>query len=75
VDDARKALQSGYEVTGEVIGSGVVSPIGSGARSFMKSLLESQGDELMEWLVARGVVANPDPVKVILPSNGRDAVQ
>jgi hypothetical protein len=68
IDAARKALQPGYEVVGEVIGSGVVSPIG---RSFMKSLLAAHGDELMEFLAERGVVGS-DKTVVILPSNGRE---
>jgi hypothetical protein len=72
VDAAREALQSGYEVTGEVIGSGVVSPIGPGARSFMKALLDLQGDVLMEWLVERGVVGSDKQAVVVLPGNGRD---
>jgi hypothetical protein len=72
VDDARKSLQPGYEVTGEVIGSGVVSPIGDGAQPFMKALLDLQGDVLMEWLAERGIVgADKQPV-VVLPPNGRD---
>jgi hypothetical protein len=62
VDAARKALQFGYEVTGEVIGSGVVSPIGPGARPFMKALLDLQGDVLMEWLVERGIVGSDKTV-------------
>jgi septal ring factor EnvC (AmiA/AmiB activator) len=75
VDAARKALQPGYEVTGEVIGSGVVSPVGPGARSFMKALLESQGDVLMEWLEARGIVGSDKQTVVVLPSNGREKMQ
>jgi hypothetical protein len=71
VDAARAALQSGYEVIGEVIGSGVVSPIG---QSFMKSLLAAHGDELMEFLAERGV-AGSDKTIVVLPSNGREKMQ
>jgi hypothetical protein len=71
VDAARKALQFGYEVTGEVIGSGVVSPVGPGTRPFMKALLDLQGDVLMEWLVERGIVGS-DKTVVVLPPNGRD---
>jgi hypothetical protein len=56
VDAARSALQPGYEVTGQVIGSGVVSPIGPGARSFMASLLDAGGGELLEFLEAHGIV-------------------
>jgi hypothetical protein len=63
VDAARAALQPGYEVIGEVIGSGVVSPV-----SFMKSLLAAHGDELIAFLAERGI---GDPVKVILPHNNR----
>jgi hypothetical protein len=55
VDAARKALQSGYEVTGEVIGSGVISPIGPGTRSFMTSLLDAGGGELLAFLEAHGL--------------------
>jgi hypothetical protein len=71
VDAARKALQFGYEVTGEVIGSGVVSPVGPGARPFMKALLDLQGDVLMEWLVERGIVGT-DKTVVVLPNNNRE---
>jgi hypothetical protein len=55
VDAARKALQPGYEVTGEVIGSGVVSPIGPGTRSFMTSLLDAGGGELLVFLEKHGL--------------------
>jgi hypothetical protein len=75
VDTARAALSSGYEVIGEVISSGVVSPVGPGTRSFMKALLDSQGGVLRDWLAEQGIVGNPDPVKVILPSNGRENIQ
>jgi hypothetical protein len=72
VDAARMALQAGYEVTGEVISSGVVSPVGPGARSFMKALLESQGSELLEFLEAHGIVGSDKQAVVVLPSNGRE---
>jgi hypothetical protein len=80
VDAARAALQPGYEVTGEVIGANIVSPIGPGARSFMKALLDAQGDELEAWLASRGIVGcvpqSPELAgkkqTVVLPSNGRD---
>ena len=75
IDSARAALAAGYEVIGEVIGSGVVSPVGPGTRSFMKALLDSQGGVLRDWLAEQGIVGNPDPVKVILPSNGRENIQ
>jgi hypothetical protein len=75
VDAARAALQSGYEIIGEVIGSGVVSPVGPGTKPFMQALLDSQGGVLREWLAEQGIVGNPDPVKVILPSNGREKMQ
>ena len=55
VEAAQKALQPGYIVTGEVIGGNIVSPIGPGARSFMASLLASQGGELLEFLEAHGL--------------------
>jgi hypothetical protein len=55
VDAAQKALQHGYEVVGEVIGSGVVSPVGPGARSFMTSLLDVGGGELIAFLAAHGL--------------------
>jgi hypothetical protein len=55
IEAAQKALQPGYTVTGEVIASGVVSPIGPNTRSFMKALLESHGDELVAFLVERGI--------------------
>jgi hypothetical protein len=72
VDAAQKALQAGYEVTGEVIGSGVVSPVGPGARSFMKALLESQGSELLEFLEVHGIVG-ADKTVIVLPANNRES--
>jgi hypothetical protein len=75
VDAAREALQSGYEVTGEVIGSGVVSPVGPGTRSFMKALLESQGDELIAFLAERGIVGSDKQAVVVLPANNRESMQ
>ena len=74
VDEARKALQGGYEVIGEVIAGNIVSPVGPGARPFMKALLDTQGDVLMEWLVERGIVG-VDKTVIVLPANGREAVQ
>jgi hypothetical protein len=55
VDAARNALQPGYTVTGEVIGGNIVSPIGPGARSFMTSLLDASGGELLAFLEAHGL--------------------
>jgi hypothetical protein len=55
---AQKALQPGYVVTGQVIGAGVVSPIGPGTQSFMASLLAAHGDELLEFLASHGVRVN-----------------
>jgi hypothetical protein len=72
VDAARKALQPGYEVTGEVISGNIVSPIGPGARSFMASLLASQGGELLEFLEAHGIIGHDKQAVVVLPSNGRE---
>jgi hypothetical protein len=74
VDAARAALQSGYEITGQVISGNTVSPVGPGAFSFMKALLTAHGDELMEWLAERGVVG-ADKTVVVLPSNGREKMQ
>jgi hypothetical protein len=67
IDSARAALSPGYEVTGEVISGNIVSPIGPGARSVMRSLLESQGDELIAFLAERGIGS---PV-IVLPHNNR----
>jgi hypothetical protein len=74
VDAARAVLAAGYEVTGEVIGGSVVSPIGPGAQSFMKALLSAHGDELMEFLAERGVVG-ADKTEIVLPENGREKMQ
>lgn len=60
IEAARKALQSGYEVTGEVIGAhgdhygGLVQPIGDGAKSIFAALLEHSGEELAAWLATHG---------------------
>jgi hypothetical protein len=74
VDAARAVLAAGYEVTGEVLGGSVVSPVGPGARSFMRSLLELQGHELLEFLEVHGIVGS-DKTVVILPDNNREALQ
>jgi hypothetical protein len=71
VESARKSLQNGYEITGQVISGNTVSPVGPGAQSFMKALLSAHGDELMEFLAERGVVGS-DKTVVVLPHNGRD---
>jgi hypothetical protein len=55
VDAARKALQSGYTVTGEVISGNIASPTEPGARSFMTSLLDAGGGELLEFLEKHGL--------------------
>ena len=55
VDAARKALQPGYTVTGEVISGNIVSPFGPGARSFMTSLLDASGGELRAFLETHGL--------------------
>jgi hypothetical protein len=75
VDAAREVLQSGYEVIGEVIGSGVVSPVGPGARSFMRALLDAGGGELLEFLEAHGIVGSDKQTVVVLPSNNRESIQ
>jgi hypothetical protein len=62
---AQKALQPGYVVTGQVIGAGVVSPIGPATQSFMASLLAAHGDELLEFLASHGVQG----ISVGLPPN------
>jgi hypothetical protein len=72
VETARAALQAGYEVIGEVIGSGVVSPIGPGTRSFMTSLLDAGGGELLEFLEAHGIVGGDKQTVVVLPNNNRE---
>jgi septal ring factor EnvC (AmiA/AmiB activator) len=72
VDAARKALQAGYTVTGEVISGNIVSPIGPGARSFMTSLLDAGGGELLEFLEAHGIVGSDKQAVVVLPANNRE---
>jgi hypothetical protein len=74
IDAARATLMSGYEIVGEVIGSGVVSPIGHGARSFMTSLLDAGGGELLEFLEKHGIVGS-DKTVVVLPSNGLEKMR
>jgi hypothetical protein len=75
VDAARATLQSGYEITGQVISGNTVSPIGPGARSFMTSLLDAGGGELLEFLEAHGIVGSDKQTVVVLPANGRESVQ
>jgi hypothetical protein len=58
VDAAREALSPGYEVIGEVISGNIVSPIGPGARSFMKALLSAHGDELLAFLGEHGIIGS-----------------
>jgi hypothetical protein len=74
VETARAALQSGYEITGQVISGNTVSPVGPGARSFMRALLDAHGDELEAWLAERGIVGS-DKTVVVLPSNNRESMQ
>lgn len=56
LDAAKKALQEGYKVSGEVLGAssddkgGIVDPIGPGTTSIMQTLLDARGDELLAWL-------------------------
>jgi hypothetical protein len=69
VDAARAVLTAGYEVTGEVIGSGVVSPVGPGARSFMKALLAAHGDELLAFLAEHCITGSDKTVVVLLDNN------
>jgi hypothetical protein len=73
----QKILQPGYRVIAEVFAAGVdgnggfAASIGSDAKSnMMDGLLQAHGDTLLEWLAARGIIGNP--VKVVLPPNGRD---
>jgi hypothetical protein len=75
VDAARKALRPEYTIIGEVIGSGIVSPIGPGARSFMTSLLDAGGGELLEFLEEHGIVGSDKQTVVVLPANNRESVQ
>jgi hypothetical protein len=72
LDAARAALQSGYEVIGEVISGNVVSPIGPGARSFMSALLAAQGGELLAFLEEHGIVG-ADKTVIVLPENNRES--
>jgi hypothetical protein len=57
----QKVLQPGYVAAGQVFGAneddsgGIISR--PGVPSMMKALLESQGDDLIEWLTARGFKA------------------
>jgi hypothetical protein len=58
----RRELQPGYRATGQIFGAdadgtgGFVSM--PGAPSMLKALLDSDGDILMEWLEARGIVGS-----------------
>jgi hypothetical protein len=72
----QKELTPGYRALGQVFGANedgtggfISSP---GAPSMLKALLESDGDVLMEWLAARGVVGG-DKTVIVLPENGRAA--
>lgn len=62
LEAAKKALQDGYKVNGEVFGAstddkgGLVDPIGG--RSLMQTLLEAHGDVLLAWLEKRGILRN-----------------
>jgi hypothetical protein len=75
MDALQRELQPGYRATGQVFGAnedgsgGFVSM--PGAPLMLKALLESQGDVLMEWLEARGIVG-AGKTTVVLPPNGRD---
>jgi hypothetical protein len=76
----QRVLQPGYVAVGQVFGhaedgtGGFVST--PGAPSMMKALLESNGDELITFLAAHGIVGgDKQPVVVALPSNNREPVQ
>jgi hypothetical protein len=61
LEEAKKALQDGYKVCGEVLGAstddkgGLVMPIGPGTTSVMQTLLEAHGNELLDWLSEHGI--------------------
>jgi hypothetical protein len=61
LDEAKRAILKGYEITGEVLGAsadglgGLVDPIGPGTTSIMETLLESRGEVLLGWLAKRGI--------------------
>jgi hypothetical protein len=77
LESLQRALQPGYRVVGQVFGhnedgaGGFVST--PGAPSMLKALLESQGDVLIEWLEARGIVG-AGKTTVVLPPNGRESM-
>ena len=71
----RRELQPGYRATGQVFGAnedGSGGFVADADSHMMKALLESQGDVLMEWLNARGIVSG-EKTMIVLPGNGRAA--
>jgi hypothetical protein len=74
LESLQRALQPGYRAIGQVFGANedgtggfVSSP---GAPSMLKALLESEGDELLAFLAARGIIGS-DKTVVVLPDNNR----
>jgi hypothetical protein len=76
VEQLRARLLPGYSIHGEIFGAndtgagGVVAAIEPTGPSMMKGLLAAFGDELIAFLAERGISGNP--VKVVLPHNGRE---
>jgi hypothetical protein len=76
LESLQRALRPGYRIIGQAFGTkedgsgGFVSM--PGAPSMLKALLESQGDELLSFLAAHGIIGSDKRTVVVLPANNRE---
>lgn len=74
-EDVRRRLQMGYTVAGQVHGADVDGNGGFVPHpGFLTAMLEAYEGELIEWLEARGIIGSDKQTVVVLPRNGREAV-
>jgi hypothetical protein len=72
-EDVQRHLQKGYTIVGQVFGADDGGNGGFIPRpGFLTAMLEAYKGELIEFLETHGI--SGDPVKIILPANGREAV-
>jgi septal ring factor EnvC (AmiA/AmiB activator) len=75
-EDVRRRLQIGYTVAGQVFGADNAGNGGFIPRpGFLTAMLEAYEAELVAFLEARGIVGSDKQTVVVLPPNGREAVQ
>jgi superfamily II DNA or RNA helicase len=73
-EDVQRRLQVGYSVVGQVHGADADGNGGFIPRpGFLTAVFEAYEDELMAFLVARGIVGSDKQVVIALPANGRES--